>query len=229
MPKTPLWESNDTQSHEILKKLCLGTSQSSWQTHRRLRRRPASSAVTHSCRYHRPKLCHISFGRLVVQLSHHLHPTSPSESDETPLLSSVRNKIGGVFEMDFSRKLENEFNYTGNKLPEYVLETDFGSRVLVLEYNVEAWPVKSKVWPIPTPTGDNHLVHFHGYNFYVVGSVFGNFDPKKDPHKYNLVDLPQETIVGVPKNGWVALRWRATKFCISGVLIGRGHCMLNNA
>ncbi|MED6181503.1 hypothetical protein PIB30_019931 [Stylosanthes scabra] len=77
--------------------------------------------------------------------------------------------------------------------------------------------------------GDNHLVHFYGYNFYVVGWIFGNFDPKKDPHKYNLVDPPQETTVGVPKNGWVALRLRAIKFCISGVSIRCGHRMLNNA
>ncbi|MED6124091.1 hypothetical protein PIB30_055850 [Stylosanthes scabra] len=56
---------------------------------------------------------------------------------------------------------------------------------------------------------DNHPVHFHGYNFYVVGWGFGNFDPKKDPHKYILVDPPQETTVGVPKNGWVALSFKA--------------------
>lgn len=56
---------------------------------------------------------------------------------------------------------------------------------------------------------DNHPVHLHGYSFYVVGSGFGNFNPKEDPLRYNLVDPPEETTVGVPKNGWVAIRFRA--------------------
>ena len=56
---------------------------------------------------------------------------------------------------------------------------------------------------------DNHPIHLHGYVFHVVGKGFKNFDPEKDPLSYNLVDPPEETTVGVPKNGWVAIRFTA--------------------
>ncbi|MED6174125.1 hypothetical protein PIB30_065885 [Stylosanthes scabra] len=124
----------------------------------------------------------------------------------TDFLSAYYKKIPGVFEMNFPRKPERKFNYTADKLPEYVLGTDFGSEVLVLEYNASVEVVLQGTRVV---VGDNHPVHFHGYSFYVVGWGFGNFDPKKDPDKYNLVDPPQETTVGVPKNGWVAIRFRA--------------------
>jgi laccase len=46
----------------------------------------------------------------------------------------------------------------------------------------------------------------------VVGWGSGNFDPNKDPSRYNLVDPPEETTVGVPHNGWAAIRFRANNF-----------------
>ncbi|KAL9336590.1 hypothetical protein Peur_071078 [Populus x canadensis] len=49
-------------------------------------------------------------------------------------------------------------------------------------------------------------------DFYVVGWGSGNFDPNKDPSRYNLVDPPEETTVGVPHNGWAAIRFRADNF-----------------
>ncbi|XP_020970094.1 laccase-14 [Arachis ipaensis] len=121
-------------------------------------------------------------------------------------LRAYYEKIPGVFEMNFPRRPERGFNYTDDKLPGYVLATDFGSKVLVLEYNAS---VEVVLQGTSVVTGDNHPVHFHGYSFYVVGWGFGNFDPKRDPKNYNLVDPPQETTVGVPRNGWVALRFRA--------------------
>ncbi|KAL0422772.1 UNVERIFIED_CONTAM: Laccase-11 [Sesamum latifolium] len=48
-----------------------------------------------------------------------------------------------------------------------------------------------------------------GYNFFVVGSGIGNFDPKNDPAKFNLVDPPERNTVGVPTGGWTAIRFRA--------------------
>ncbi|KAL0378149.1 UNVERIFIED_CONTAM: Laccase-11 [Sesamum radiatum] len=58
-------------------------------------------------------------------------------------------------------------------------------------------------------TVESHPFHLHGYNFFVVGTGIGNFDPKKDPAKYNLVDPPERNTVGVPTGGWTAIRFRA--------------------
>lgn len=115
-------------------------------------------------------------------------------------------KIPGVFEMDFPKKPGMEFNYTGDKLPEYLLTPGFGSKVLVLDYNAS---VELILQGTNVLASDNHPVHLHGYSFYVVGWGFGNFDPKKDPKNYNLIDPPEVTTVGVPNDGWVAVRFRA--------------------
>ncbi|KAJ3700539.1 hypothetical protein LUZ61_004244 [Rhynchospora tenuis] len=57
---------------------------------------------------------------------------------------------------------------------------------------------------------ENHPMHLHGHIFYVVGSGFGNFNNQTDPLSYNLVDPPRGSTIGVPKNGWATIRFRAT-------------------
>ncbi|AES63403.2 laccase-14 [Medicago truncatula] len=121
-------------------------------------------------------------------------------------LSAYYYKIPGVFEMDFPRIPTREFNYTADKLPEYFLSTSFGTKVLVLDYDAS---VELVLQGTNVLASDNHPVHLHGYSFYVIGWGFGNFDPKNDPKNYNLIDPPEETTVGVPNNGWVAIRFRA--------------------
>jgi laccase len=121
-------------------------------------------------------------------------------------LSAYYYKIPGVFEMDFPKIPKREFNYTADKLPEYFLSTSFGTKVLVLDYDAS---VELILQGTNVLASDNHPVHLHGYSFYVVGWGFGNFDPKKDPKNYNLIDPPEETTVGVPNNGWVAIRFKA--------------------
>lgn len=52
---------------------------------------------------------------------------------------------------------------------------------------------------------ESHPLHLYGFNFFVVGQGFRNFDSKKDPAKYNLVNPVERNIVGVPAEGWVAI------------------------
>ncbi|KAG6793841.1 hypothetical protein POTOM_003065 [Populus tomentosa] len=56
---------------------------------------------------------------------------------------------------------------------------------------------------------ESHPLHLHGFNFFVVGQGFGNFDPKKDPANFNLVDPLERNNVGVPSVGWVAVQFLA--------------------
>ncbi|KAF2283366.1 hypothetical protein GH714_003566 [Hevea brasiliensis] len=56
---------------------------------------------------------------------------------------------------------------------------------------------------------ESHPLHLHGFNFFVVGQGFGNFDPNKDPAKFNLVDPVERNTAGVPSGGWVAIRFLA--------------------
>ncbi|KAG5009954.1 hypothetical protein JHK87_018469 [Glycine soja] len=52
-------------------------------------------------------------------------------------------------------------------------------------------------------------VHLHGFNFSVVGSGVGNYDPKTNQNNFNLVDPVERNTIGVPTGGWIAFRFRA--------------------
>ncbi|KAL8521066.1 hypothetical protein ACS0TY_011566 [Phlomoides rotata] len=112
----------------------------------------------------------------------------------------------GVFGRDFPENPPERFDYTGDNLPENLLTPEFGTKALVLKYNAS---VEMVLQGTNILASDNHPMHLHGYGFYVVGWGFGNFDPGKARVGYNLVDPPQETTVGIPNNGWVAIRFRA--------------------
>ncbi|KAL9224740.1 hypothetical protein vseg_000749 [Gypsophila vaccaria] len=122
------------------------------------------------------------------------------------ILSAYYYDIKGVFTEDFPKTPPMTFNYTGENLPESLLTPDFGTKVLVLEYDAR---VELVLQGTNILASDNHPIHLHGYSFYVVGYGIGNFDPVNDPRKYNLVDPPEQTTVAVPTNGWAALRFRA--------------------
>lgn len=56
---------------------------------------------------------------------------------------------------------------------------------------------------------ESHPLHIHGFNFFVVGQGFGNFNPAKDPANFNLVDPVERNTIGVPMGGWAAVRFFA--------------------
>lgn len=148
------------------------------------------------------KPCTGPFGKRFAASVNNISFVAPS----IDILRAYYYKNPGVFEKDFPKKPPREFNYTGEDLPENLLTPSYGTKVVVLEYNAS---VELVLQGTNVLASDNHPVHLHGYNFYVVGWGFGNFNPKKDPLNYNLVDPPEENTVGVHKNGWVAIRFRA--------------------
>ncbi|GJQ96387.1 laccase-17-like protein [Tanacetum coccineum] len=56
---------------------------------------------------------------------------------------------------------------------------------------------------------ESHPLHLHGFNFFVVGQGFGNYNPNKDPKNFNLIDPIERNTIGVPSGGWVAIRFLA--------------------
>ncbi|KAI8025486.1 Laccase-2 [Camellia lanceoleosa] len=97
------------------------------------------------------------------------------------------------------------FNYTGAPLTAN-LKTSLGTRLSRISFNST---VELVLQDTNLLTVESHPFHLHGYNFFVVGTGIGNFDPKKDPAKFNLVDPPERNTVGVPTGGWTAIRFRA--------------------
>ncbi|XP_021855454.1 laccase-17-like [Spinacia oleracea] len=96
------------------------------------------------------------------------------------------------------------FNYTGT--PPNNTNVIDGTKVVVLQYNTSVELVMQSTSILGA---ESHPLHLHGFNFFVVGQGSGNFNPKKDPAKYNLVDPVERNTVGVPAGGWVAIRFLA--------------------
>ncbi|XAR50858.1 Laccase [Bertholletia excelsa] len=122
----------------------------------------------------------------------------------TALLPAHYFKIKGVFTTDFPANPPNSFNYTGT--PPANLQTSNGTKVYRLPYNATVQLVLQDTG-IVAP--ENHPIHLHGFNIFAVGKGLGNFNPKKDPKKFNLVDPVERNTIGVPSGGWVAIRFRA--------------------
>ncbi|KAK2966129.1 hypothetical protein RJ640_018382 [Escallonia rubra] len=122
----------------------------------------------------------------------------------TALLQAHYFNKKGVFTTDFPGNPPSVFNYTG--APPKSLATTNGTKLYRLSYN-------STVQLVLQDTGiispENHPIHLHGFNFFVVGRGVGNFNPKQDPKNFNLVDPVERNTVGVPSGGWTAIRFQA--------------------
>ncbi|XP_059455968.1 laccase-4-like [Corylus avellana] len=120
------------------------------------------------------------------------------------LLEAHYYNIPGVFTDDFPGNPPIAFNYTGNSPSN--IQTMNGTRLYRLAYNSTVQIVLQGT-AIIAP--ENHPTHLHGFNFFVVGKGLGNFNPEKDPQKFNLVDPVERNTVSVPTAGWTAIRFKA--------------------
>ncbi|XP_024974880.1 laccase-11-like [Cynara cardunculus var. scolymus] len=124
---------------------------------------------------------------------------------ETGLLQAHYFNKKGVFTVDFPDKPPTFFNYTGAPLTANLF-TSKGTRLSKITFNST---VELVIQDTNLLSVESHPFHLHGFNFFVVGTGVGNFNPATDPAKYNLVDPPERNTVGVPTGGWAAIRFRA--------------------
>ncbi|KAK9290329.1 hypothetical protein L1049_008496 [Liquidambar formosana] len=110
----------------------------------------------------------------------------------------------GVYTTDFPKTPLIPFNYTGTP-PNNTLVSN-GTKVVVLPFNTS---VELVMQDTSILGAESHPLHLHGYNFFIVGQGFGNYDPNKDPANFNLVDPVERNTVAVPSGGWVAIRFLA--------------------
>ncbi|KAG8054781.1 hypothetical protein GUJ93_ZPchr0001g32933 [Zizania palustris] len=110
----------------------------------------------------------------------------------------------GVYASDFPVTPLSPFNYTGT--PPNNTNVATGTKLLVLPFNTS---VELVMQDTSILGAESHPLHLHGFNFFVVGQGFGNYNPVNDPSKFNLVDPVERNTVGVPAGGWVAIRFLA--------------------
>ncbi|KAL6841358.1 hypothetical protein ACP4OV_028876 [Aristida adscensionis] len=120
------------------------------------------------------------------------------------LQSHFAGRSAGVYAADFPAFPLAPFNYTGT--PPNNTNVMNGTKVVVLPFGAS---VELVLQDTSILGAESHPLHLHGFNFFVVGQGFGNFDPAADPAKFNLVDPVERNTVGVPAGGWVAIRFLA--------------------
>ncbi|KAL3653438.1 high-affinity glucose transporter [Castilleja foliolosa] len=121
------------------------------------------------------------------------------------LLQAHQQNIPGVFTSDFPANPPVRFDYTGN-VSRSLWQPSKGTKLYKLRYGETVQLVLQGMNII---VAENHPIHLHGYNFYIIAEGFGNFDPGRDTGKFNLVDPPQRNTVGVPVKGWAVIRFVA--------------------
>ncbi|KAB1221802.1 Laccase-17 [Morella rubra] len=120
------------------------------------------------------------------------------------LQSHFFGQSSGVYSPDFPISPLIPFNYTGNP-PNNTMVSN-GTKLLVLPFNTS---VELVMQDTSILGAESHPLHLHGFNFFVVGQGFGNFDQNKDPANFNLVDPVERNTMGIPSGGWVAIRFLA--------------------
>jgi len=121
------------------------------------------------------------------------------------LLHAHYYKVPGVFTTDFPAYPPVQFDYTGN-VSQALWQPVPGTKLYPLRFGSVVQVVLQDT-SIVTP--ENHPIHIHGYDFFILAEGFGNFDPKKDVEKFNYVDPPQRNTVAVPVNGWAVIQFVA--------------------
>ncbi|XP_068641906.1 laccase-3-like [Aristolochia californica] len=122
------------------------------------------------------------------------------------LLQAHHHGVPGVFTTDFPAIPPVQFDYTARNVSQSLWQPVPGTKVYKLKYG-------SKVQIVLQGTNifaaENHPIHIHGYDFYILASGFGNFNSATDTEKFNLIDPPLRNTVGVPVNGWAVIRFVA--------------------
>lgn len=113
-------------------------------------------------------------------------------------------KSKGVYTTDFPSKPLIPFDYTGTPPNNTMVMNATKSVVLPFNTSVELVMQDTSILGV-----ENHPLHLHGFNVFVVGQGFGNYDPKNDPKNFNLKDPIERNTVGVPTGGWIAVRFLA--------------------
>ncbi len=121
------------------------------------------------------------------------------------LMQAYYQGVPGIFTTDFPPVPPIRFDYTGN-VSRGLWQPVPGTKLYKLKYGSRVQIVFQDTNIVTT---EDHPIHLHGYQFYVIGSGFGNFNPSTDTARFNFIDPPQRNTIGTPPGGWVAIRFVA--------------------
>ncbi|KAF3795515.1 Laccase-7 [Nymphaea thermarum] len=122
------------------------------------------------------------------------------------LLEAQHFGISGVYTPDFPNEPPVKYDYTSPNIPQALWQTEKATRAKVLKFNSTVQLVLQNTATLGV---ENHPIHLHGYNFYVLAQGFGNYQPGRDEAKFNLRNPQMRNTMGVPTGGWAVIRFTA--------------------
>lgn len=124
------------------------------------------------------------------------------------MLEAFFNNVDGIYTTDFPDHPPLVFDYTNtnNSFNQSIIMTEKSTSVKKVRYNSTVEIVFQNTAFVGI---ENHPIHLHGFNFYVLAQGFGNYDYVNGPKMFNLVDPQERNTIGVPVGGWAVIRFRA--------------------
>ncbi|XP_058075501.1 laccase-3-like [Magnolia sinica] len=122
------------------------------------------------------------------------------------MLQAHQFGIPGIFTTDFPAFPPVQFDYTAANVSQALWQPIPGTKVFKVKYGST---VQIVLQDTNIVTGENHPIHLHGYDFYILAQGFGNFNPRTDTQNFNLIDPPLRNTVAVPVSGWAVIRFVA--------------------
>ncbi|XP_042513951.1 laccase-7-like [Macadamia integrifolia] len=143
-----------------------------------------------------------------LRLSASMNNASFQLPSKLSLLEAHYNKVSGIYTEDFPSKPPMVFDYTNTSLGSNMtlLLTEKATRVKKLKFNATVQIVLQNTALLGI---ENHPIHLHGFNFFVLAQGFGNYNRIKDARKFNLINPQQRNTIAVPAGGWAVIRFQA--------------------
>nr|XP_019706153.1 laccase-6 [Elaeis guineensis] len=149
-------------------------------------------------------LCNQTAGALAASMNNasFQFPTTMS------ILQAHYEGVKGVYTADFPDEPPVFFDFTNASDPslQYLMFTSKSTKVKRLKYNTTVEMVLQDTAILGI---ENHPMHIHSFNFFVVAQGFGNYDPATAEKSYNLVDPQLRNTIAVPTGGWAVIRFTA--------------------
>ncbi|XP_008785461.1 laccase-24-like [Phoenix dactylifera] len=165
-------------------------------------------------------LCNQTQGALAARMNNvsFQSPTTMS------LLEAHFKGVNGIYTSDFPQKPPMTFDYTNASVnaapaPQPLMFTARATKLKKLKYNSTVEMVLQNTAILGV---ENHPMHLHGFNFFVLAQGYGNYNATTAVKRYNLVDPQVRNTIGVPAGGWTVIRFTANN---PGVWIM--HCHLD--
>ncbi|XP_068661187.1 laccase-7-like [Aristolochia californica] len=122
------------------------------------------------------------------------------------LLEAHFSGVDGIFTEDFPDNPPLVYDYTNATAAAAFTATEKATRLKKLAYNAVVEMVLQNTAVVST---ENHPIHLHGFNFFVLAQGFGNFNRETDEKNFNLVNPQERNTIAVPVGGWAVVRFKA--------------------